>query len=272
MSLQILQGPTSRQRQTRYVALTTGFDSPFNLYLRLGDLGRVPLLAFLVYSLGSQAVLAWGHYDTRTQEFQLAQACQARASLLASLNRELPGRGYEYVANSVRDRITALLVEQPPTLDAETYSKVKYALAVEAGELSWDTATSVFAPLDLEQWWTEWLNEAYPLPAYVLTEEPLAVAAARQAFLAARQAEVAEYEARLNRTDVDREILRSLAKEQATLLLQITQQLPHWLVQSGLNEAGVRANWPLCLARSECETTTAVVCEVYTLEEELDLR
>jgi hypothetical protein len=269
MSLQVLVAQTADpelqyEQLDEYLGIATAFEAPFNLYVKLADVGGNSNINFLVYSSGSQSVLAWGEYDTRNRSFELYESCSARASLLAPLTRELPSRGYEYVANSVRDRITEYMSTRPPVLDQDTYEKVKYALAVVDGEITPAQAEARFLDFNLEAWWASWFQQEY------LTSDENE-AQARESFLQQRRDEVAEYEERLNRTDLDRDVLR-LAEQQAQLIQQVVNDFGTWLQHTSLNRPRTTRGLEQCLTREECNQNDDSRCSVYTWGEEVDLR
>ena len=272
MSLQVLvvqaADPELQYEQLdEYLGVATAFEAPFNLYVKLADVGSNARVNFLVYSSGRQSVLAWGEYDTRNRSFELYESCSARASLLAPLARELPGRGYEYVANSVRDRITEYLSARPPVLDQDTYEKVKYALAVVDGEITPAQAEARFLDFDLEAWWAAWFQQEY-----LMSDED--EVQARENFLQLRRDEVVDYEERLNRTDLDRDVLQ-LVEEQAQLIQQVVNDFGTWLRHTSLNRPQTTRGLEQCLTREECshsEQNDDPRCSVYTWGEEVDLR
>ena len=253
--------------QTEYIGLVSAFPSPFNLYLKLEDLGVSESVPFIVYTLGSRSVLAWGEYDTVHNKFLLHQACRSTTSLISSLSRGLANRGFEYVANTVEDRIIRAMGRRQ--LDSETYTRIKYMLAVEDGELTLEQVNERFIPFDIEIWWEEWVASEIQVPSYTYLENPELVDAKRVQFVDRRRVEVIEYEETVNRTDVDREVLQQITAERARLLVQATGQFAKWVTSSRLTDT---TNLQLCVPQVQCGTVDDPSCDVYTLGEVYDLR
>jgi hypothetical protein len=129
------------EKITDYIALVQGLDDPFNLFLRWDDLyNNQPFIYFFAYSLGRQKVMVWGVYHQPTDTFSLDGGCQYRTPQLATIVREWKRQQFNYVANSVRDRIRPLLQSyvggrQSGMLSYEEYVRLKSIIAYFDGTL-----------------------------------------------------------------------------------------------------------------------------------------
>jgi len=238
-----------------YVGIIHSLDSPFHLYLNLSDLGSPSYIKLLIYSAGVKKEIIWGRYYVKTSTMNFEASCKYN---LTQLNRFLATwreLGYEYIANSITDRITKTFraLSGSETLSDQEYRILKYAFALLENRISEEE----FERYDI--------SNQLPTILYKLKIDEKADFVDYEVLATQKdQIETAIHnvEAHLNRTDIDPRILAKVIKHQ-DLLIKIVNLFYKTIVDGPYNTNSFYKNLAKCEDENVCKNLDSEVCDIY---------
>lgn len=245
--------------------------SPYNLFLNVGQLTdpESEVVYFFVYSIGKKRVVLWGVYLKSTEEFTIESGCKYAVKDLSEYLKTWKRRDYSYVANSVYDRVTNVMVKE---LGAERwqyseYLRYKFILAYYEGRIS-ESELRLRYPDEPG----EYLNELYKkhdLNELIDGEEEINEALDDE--LVSLKKKLKEYEASINRTDVSTVI--KVSPEVRNRIKYVTDLFYQAIKLGYYTEGSYYRGLESCPSVHTCATNyNAAGCEVvYYGDEELGM-
>jgi hypothetical protein len=141
--LQVLESKNSQhfQNQDEYIGVVESLSSPFTVFVKLSDLSRSSI-RFITYSAGKHRVLLWGLYHTKANQAEISNSCKygTPGAKLSSIVNDSENRGFQYVGNVTKNRISATMARmqgepRDPTEFPEKYRALKYYLQELDGKI-----------------------------------------------------------------------------------------------------------------------------------------
>lgn len=98
----------SRDEYDIFAGISSPINSPYNLFLRLGDLKEESknLIYFYAYSLGKQRAIIWGIYNEISNEFLIDSACQYDLEILNTAMVKWKENQYQIVSTETKDKFS----------------------------------------------------------------------------------------------------------------------------------------------------------------------
>lgn len=240
MQTLIFAEPLQAQEELR-VGLVQPLNSPYNLFVNVEDLLAPNTLEirFYIYSIGAQRNILWGVYYKDSGLFEIDAGCQYVPRELYEITRNWIRSGYEYVGNSVTDRPNQIINQylDKPQNTYNDYTKMKYLHAYLTNAISDQDYLSMYESLPQD-----------------IPDDPNAYIE----YLLDLEEKITKYEASINRTDLNRQLLQKLSGSLRKSLVEITQNFAHAV------ERGDYSMLSRCPTQKECfEGQWNASCRIY---------
>lgn len=285
LSVQVSELDQASNKDYNFVGITKPFNSPYNFFLKLEevvdpDADRVD---FFVYVMGQSKVVAWGYYRKSTRTFTFDGQCKYNVQHLSEMNKLWRSNGFTSAGNSVRDRIKETVSsyvggEDVRKTDASQrmYEEKKFILALLVHHSDDLTLTEAELEAKYPGAIERYNTRVHTLcvaenqtPIYDANDEvvgydsPDIECAVSEAEYAAKvlvkmQAEVDEYEASINRTDLS-PLVKVMQQTIQDAVHKITTRFYEELRGGQLEEQ----NLAPCPLIAECDISHDPLCGVY---------
>lgn len=245
------------------IGVVTPLTSPYNLFLNVKQISdpESELVYFYVYSFGKKKVILWGVYVKNTEEFIIEGGCKYAVKNLNKYLKEWKKRDYSYIGNSVYNRVNTVISKElgVKLWDYDEYLRYKFILAYYEDRIS---------EFELQK---RYLNEPYIFLDEVyekynlneLIDDEREISQAIDSEMLSLKDQIRKFEININRTDLNREIMRSLPSEIKERIKYITE-LFYKAIRFGYYTEGIYyANLEDCPDLEKCvENYNGAGCEV----------
>lgn len=198
--------------KTLNIGLVTPLDSPFNLFLNLKQLINPDkrYVYLYIYSMGKRKIILWGVYDKYTKEFIIDSGCKYSTNQLYSMTMEWKNSGYTYIGNSVTNRPYTFINKylDRPVMTYEEYTKKKFILKY---------IDETITEEDLIDKYGEEMENMLDMLETMDGVEQLN-------YISELEEEIKSYEKYINRTDIMKDIRRSVPNAIYDILVILTER------------------------------------------------
>jgi hypothetical protein len=239
-----------------YVGIIHALNSPFHLYINLSDLNNTDNIKVLIYSIGEKKEIIWGRYYLKTGKINFESSCKYTLALLNAFLKTWTALGYEYIANSVHNKITQIfkLFNDEPILNVSEYKVLKYAFAYLEGRIDKDE----FIAYDNDN--------LLPGIIYKLGIEDVRSDFIDFDILQTQITEIAEsikeIDATINLTTIDQDILTQITSNKE-LLLHIVAQFYDTIQEGPYNNNSFYSTLQKCESSEFCSSSDSPICDIY---------
>lgn len=225
------------------VGLTHQLDSPFNLFVNLEQLldPSHRNIHLFIYSMGKQMIAGWGLYDRQDRTFELDGYCKYLLPQLYPMTQYWRRQNYRYAGNTVTDRPSRIISAylDLPVVDYQEYQRWKHLLAWFDREIT-----------EAE------LERAYPGLLEQLPEDELDLLE----YIEELRGRAQHYEQSINLKTLSPELLRQLAPQLQSTLLELFDRFANYVAQHSLDARQVET----CPDLDFCQINrNSGGCEVY---------
>lgn len=203
------------------IGIIRPLEFPFLIYINIEQLidPEIDLVYFFVYSMGAKKMVAWGTYDKRTSQFEIDGSCRYNVRELSNMIRTWRENNFNYLGNAVKDRFTDLISSYlgQSTLSYDQYLEYKFLLAFFQNKISQTLLQSKYPDQPTK------FAEEIILSHDLLEDDP-----EFNMFLQKRihelDQQIRDYEMRINRVDLNINILNRLTDKIQHMVHDITQK------------------------------------------------
>ena len=245
------------------IGVITPLTSPYNLFLNVRQIVDPDSEAvyFFIYSFGKKKVVLWGVYLKNEEEFVIEGGCKYAVKNLNKYLKEWKSRDYSYIGNSVYDRITGTIARElgQRRWEYTDYLRYKFVLAYYQNLISEDELKEKYS--EEPYIFLDEVYEKYKLDELIDSEDEINEVLNEE--LISLEKEIREYEANINRTDLNRQTMFSLPKSVRDEIKYITELFYRAIKLGYYTEGAYYTNLEKCPSVQECaENYNSLGCEV----------
>ena len=258
-----LKFPEIKTDTETYVGIVHNFDSPFHLYINLKDLDESDFIRIIVYSMGAKKEIIWGTFNALNTKLEFRANCKYTLKQLIPFIKEWESFGYEYVANSVTDRIHIAMNSfnlNNKLLTESEYKILKYFLAYIDSKISYEQ----FEESDPDNLFPTIIDKLGIIEEDEFTD-PI-VNPIDLVYLNKNVKKVEEiiktHEKTINRTDIDKDILRKIIHH-TDLLQTIVTSFYQEIKNGPYNNNAFYQAMEKCESQEQCKGSKSEACDIY---------